>query len=71
MATEQQNAVKREEMKFRIAEARAKGWTTSMLATEMGVTAGTISAWTRGASMGTNRQREALAKLPLATAVAP
>lgn len=57
------NDAKREEMKRLMSEAKAKGYSSSELASIFKVSSSTISSWGRGASMGTNAQREALGLL--------
>lgn len=63
MASTETNAAKRDLMAATIAACRKRGWTTAQLAAWMHVTTSTVNSWGRGASMGTNAQREELAKL--------
>lgn len=70
MATAEQNEAKRVEMKSLVAQAIERGWTRAELAKELRVSPAAIARFARGGSMGTNRLREMLAKLPAFALVA-
>jgi len=63
--TEARNEQKRYDIAVGVARAKAYGWSTADLALLCGVTTGCISSWGRGASMGTNADRQRLAALPI------
>jgi transcriptional regulator with XRE-family HTH domain len=63
MARTETNEAKRELMSMTVCALTERGWTTAQLAALMFVTPGTVAAWKRGDSMGTNGQRGALAAL--------
>ena len=58
------NERKRKAMKALVAGLLERGWTITRLAAYTGYTSSGVSAWKAGRSMGTNAQREVLAKLP-------
>lgn len=63
MASVKVNEAKRAEMARLVSRIRDSGWCIADLAAYMRVTPGTVSAWARGASMGTNAQRAKLADI--------
>lgn len=64
MASVETNDKKRLEMSELVTRCKRDfKWSTAQLAVWMGVTPGTVNAWARAKSMGTNAQRNALRRL--------
>jgi hypothetical protein len=57
------NDTKRDAMSHTVNKLLRSDWTTKQLAALLGVAVGTVGTWKRGASMGTNSQRNELNKL--------